>query len=69
MITSGSLLGLTYAENGDPDAEEPESVPTGYESFLTLHSLDFEEFLWAEGYAPESYLGQVHKRLCPSDSL
>jgi predicted AAA+ superfamily ATPase len=57
VITSGSLLGLTYAENGDPDAEEPESVPTGYESFLTLHSLDFEEFLWAEGYAPESYLG------------
>ncbi len=50
VITSGSLLGLTYAENGDAEAEEPDSVPTGYEDFLTLYSLDFEEFLWAEGY-------------------
>lgn len=50
IITSGSLLGLTYGEDGDPNTEEPESVPTGYESFLTLRSLDFEEFLWAEGY-------------------
>ena len=50
IVTSGSLLGLTYGENGDIDAEEPESVPTGYESFMTLYPLDFEEFLWAEGY-------------------
>ncbi|MGN0693358.1 MAG: ATP-binding protein [Lentihominibacter sp.] len=50
VVTSGSLLGLTYAENGDREAEEPESVPTGYEDFLTMYSLDFEEFLWAEGY-------------------
>ena len=54
VITSGSLLGLTYAENGDKEAEEPVSVPTGYESFLTMYSLDFEEFLWAEGYGVES---------------
>ena len=50
VITSGSLLGLTYAENGDTDAEVPDSVPTGYEDFITMYSLDFEEFLWAEGY-------------------
>lgn len=56
IITSGSLLGLTYGENGDADAEEPESVPTGYEAFITLHSLDFEEFLWAEGYGNETIL-------------
>lgn len=54
VITSGSLLGLTYAENGDSDAEEPDSVPTGYEDFITMYSLDFEEFLWAEGYSAES---------------
>ena len=54
IITSGSLLGLTYAENGDADAEEPESVPTGYEDFVTMYSLDFEEFLWAEGYNEEA---------------
>ena len=56
IITSGSLLGLTYGENADDEAEEPESVPTGYESFMTLYSLDFEEFLWAEGYSPEAIL-------------
>ena len=50
IISSGSLLGLTYAEDADNDVEEPESVPTGYEDFYTMYSLDFEEFLWAEGY-------------------
>lgn len=50
VISSGSLLGLEYAEDGDKDVEEPESIPTGYEDFLTMYSLDFEEFLWAEGY-------------------
>lgn len=50
VITSGSLLGLTYGEDDDENVEEPESVPTGYEDFLTMYSLDFEEFLWAEGY-------------------
>ena len=50
VISSGSLLGLTYAEDGDEDVEEPESVPTGYEDFITMYSMDFEEFLWAEGY-------------------
>lgn len=50
VITSGSLLGLTYGEDADKNVEEPESVPTGYEEFLTMYSLDFEEFLWAEGY-------------------
>lgn len=54
VITSGSLLGLTYAENGDVEAEIPESIPTGYEDFITLYSLDFEEFLWAEGYNEET---------------
>ena len=54
VITSGSLLGLTYAENGDEEAEIPESVPTGYEDFITLYSLDFEEFLWAEGFSADA---------------
>ena len=53
IISSGSLLGLAYAENGDEEAEAPESVPTGYESFMTMYSLDFEEFLWAEGYSSD----------------
>ena len=54
IITSGSLLGLSYGQDGDDDVEEPESIPTGYEDFLTMYSLDFEEFLWAEGYTAEA---------------
>lgn len=50
VITSGSLLGLTYGEDDDENTEVPLSVPTGYEMFLMMYSLDFEEFLWAEGY-------------------
>ena len=50
VITSGSLLGLTYGEDDDENTEAPLSVPTGYETILMMYSLDFEEFLWAEGY-------------------
>ncbi len=58
FIASGSLLGLEYGEDADKDVEVPESIPVGYESPLTMHSLDFEEFLWAKGYGEEqiSYL-------------
>lgn len=34
VITSGSLLGLTYGEDADENTEEPESVPTGYETLF-----------------------------------
>ena len=50
VISSGSLMGLTYGEDDDGEVEVPESVPVGYESQITMYSLDFEEFLWAYGY-------------------
>lgn len=50
VISSGSLMGLTYGEDDDEDVETPKSVPVGYETQITMHSLDFEEFLWAYGY-------------------
>ena len=50
VISSGSLMGLTYGEDDDKEVEAPESVPVGYESQITMYSLDFEEFLWAYGY-------------------
>ena len=50
VISSGSLLGLAYGEDDDKTVEVPDSVPVGYESQITMHSLDFEEFLWAYGY-------------------
>jgi hypothetical protein len=42
VISSGSLLGLYY--------KEIVSIPVGYERQIEMHSLDFEEFLWAYGY-------------------
>lgn len=50
VIASGSLLGLSYGEDADPEVEKVESVPVGYENQINLYSLDFEEFLWAAGY-------------------
>ena len=50
VISSGSLMGLTYGEDYDKEVEVPDSVPVGYESQITMYSLDFEEFLWAYGY-------------------
>ncbi|MBQ8749891.1 MAG: ATP-binding protein [Clostridia bacterium] len=40
VIASGSLLGLHYNL-------APTSYPTGYVDFMEMHSLSFEEFLWA----------------------
>ncbi|MCR5150510.1 MAG: DUF4143 domain-containing protein [Clostridiales bacterium] len=50
VISSGSLMGLTYGEDDDENVEVPESVPVGYETQIMMHSLDFEEFLWAYGF-------------------
>ena len=41
VICSGSLLGINY--------EEITSVSVGYKEDYEMHSLDFEEFLWAKG--------------------
>ncbi len=41
VIASGSLLGINYTEEL--------SIPVGYEKQIIMHSLDFEEFLWAKG--------------------
>lgn len=41
VIATGSLLGLNY--------KEVSSYPVGYERRIVMHSLDFEEYLWAKG--------------------
>ncbi len=46
VIASGSLLGISY--------KEVSSIPVGYETQLEMHSLDFEEYLWAAGYDAEA---------------
>lgn len=42
VICSGSLMGINY--------EKIESNSVGNKIDYTMHSLDFEEFLWAKGY-------------------
>jgi uncharacterized protein len=45
VIASGSLLGINY--------REVSSYPVGFESKIEMHSLDFEEFLWANEITPK----------------
>lgn len=54
VISSGSLLGLSYSDDDDDLVEAPTSIPVGYERQITMYSLDFEEFLWAYGYGAEA---------------
>lgn len=43
VICSGSLMGINY--------NEIESNSVGYKEDYEMHSMDFEEFLWAKGYS------------------
>ena len=54
VIASGSLLGLSYGRDDDEDVEQVQSIPVGYEIPIMMYSLDFEEFLWANGYSEEA---------------
>jgi len=41
VIASGSMLGIDY--------KRASSYPVGYVDYITMHGLDFEEFLWSQG--------------------
>lgn len=45
VICSGSLMGINY--------KEIESNSVGFKEDWEMHSMDFEEFLWAKGYQPD----------------
>ena len=45
IITSCSLLGINH--------REVSSYPVGFEYQIEMHSLDFEEFLWANNIPPK----------------
>lgn len=64
VISSGSLLGINY--------EEVPSFPVGYVENLEMHSLDFEEFLWANGMSQDGirYLKEYFekKEIVPSST-
>lgn len=53
VIASGSLLGIKYKNKRSRERHEPKSIPVGYERQMVMHSLDFEEFLWAKGVGAE----------------
>ena len=48
VIATGSLLGVINFRRKNRII-----IPTGYEEYLNLSSLDFEEFLWANGISDE----------------
>lgn len=51
VVASGSLLGIKYKSKKKREANEPRSIPVGYERTGMMYSLSFEEFLWAKGYS------------------
>ena len=55
VICSGSLIGINY--------REIESNSVGYKTDYTMHSMDFEEFLWARGY-DERFIDTLYRKMC-----
>ena len=60
VICSGSLMGINY--------REIESNSVGYKEDYTMHSMDFEEFLWAKGYN-DSFIERLFNKMCQVEPL
>ncbi len=60
VICSGSLMGINY--------NEIESNSVGYKEDYEMHSLDFEEFLWAKGYKAEQ-IEELYQKMLSVVSL
>lgn len=54
VICSGSLMGINY--------QEIESNSVGYKEDYEMHSMDFEEFLWAKGYS-EDFMEELYQNM------
>lgn len=54
VICSGSLMGISY--------KEIESNSVGYKENYEMHSMDFEEFLWARGY-PDDFIDDLYSHM------
>lgn len=55
VICSGSLMGISY--------KEIESNSVGYKEDYEMHSMDFEEFLWANGYSDDFISDLYHSMI------
>lgn len=54
VLCTGSLLGVNGYKTKEEQKEEDEaSIPVGFESFVTMYPMDFEEWLWANGIREE----------------
>ena len=60
VICSGSLMGINY--------NEIESNSVGNKIDYNMHSLDFEEFLWAKGYKEEQ-IEELYKCILETKTL
>lgn len=50
VICTGSLLGVNgYKTKEDLEEESAASIPVGFEQYVTMYPMDFEEWLWANG--------------------
>ena len=58
VIATGSLLGVKGYGGQLKKAQDPQfgknSIPVGSETVITMYSLDFEEFLWANGISGQT---------------
>lgn len=60
VICSGSLMGIYY--------QRIESNSVGYKEDYEMHSMDFEEFLWAKGY-DEDAINDLYRHLVELNPL
>lgn len=60
VICSGSLMGINY--------REIESNSVGYKEDYTMHSMDFEEFLWAKGY-DDHFIQYLYEKMITTTPL
>ena len=54
VICSGSLMGISY--------KKIESNSVGFKEDYEMHSMDFEEFLWAKGYT-DSHINDLFQKM------
>lgn len=67
IIATGSLIGLRGYNK-----KESKGIPTGFEYFLEMYPMDFQEYLWARGINDETinYLKECYlKKQKVSDSI
>lgn len=63
ILATGSLLGVNRYRR-----EKKASIPTGYEEYLEMSSLDFEEFLWAMD-TPLNAIDDIKKSLTSLEEI